>query len=164
LPLSNLFVVVLCGLMLAACGTGATPVPPTPTPRPTLEARPLPTPIPEAQSGGEIGSGEAVRLTLPGGSPVDLLYIATEAQTVTITARALTDDNAGNPLDVVLAVHDAERNRIAYDDDGARNLNGFAATDAALTALALPAGQYTLRVNAFNGVQAGEVEVQIEND
>lgn len=89
-------------------------------------------------------------------------YTIEREQVVTITARALTDDSAGNPLDVVLAVHDAGQNRIAYDDDSAAMLGGFAETDAAVQGLRLMPGAYTVHVNTFNGAQQGDISLELE--
>jgi hypothetical protein len=48
--------------------------------------------------------------------------------------------------------------RLAYNDDAM--LDGLNPLDAALVRLPLPeAGQYTIRVNSFNGASIGEVEV-----
>lgn len=111
---------------------------------------------------GEITVGETIEITLPGQTFVNLTYTADETQTVTITGAALSDDGAGNPLDVVLEVLDADNERVAYDDDGGRDVDGLAATDAVLQGLRLGPGAYTIRVNAFNGFQGGEVAVTVE--
>ncbi|MBC8098350.1 MAG: hypothetical protein H7Y11_02805, partial [Armatimonadetes bacterium] len=53
---------------------------------------------------------------------------------------------------------------VAYDDDSAAGLAGYAPTDAALIALTLPPGEYSVRVNSFNGVTVGEVELLLTLD
>lgn len=152
---------VVLAVVLAACGS-VPPPSPTITPRPTLPPRTPPTAIPTAVVADRLMLGVARGVVLPGGAFVELPYTAEAAQTVTITARALTDDGAGNVLDVVLEVLDGEMNRVAYNDDGAATLDGFAPMDAALVGLPLAAGGYVVRVNAFNGFQAGDVEVKID--
>jgi hypothetical protein len=158
------FMFVMLTVLLAACGSSATPVSPTNTPRPTLPPRTPPTAMPSPVAGGDVSPGETAVVTLPGGTPVDLMYTANEAQTVTITARAMSDDGAGNALDLVLEVLDSQHNRLVYDDDGGRFVDGLAASDAAVTGLTLVPGRYTLRVNAFNGFQRGELELTIEKE
>ncbi len=95
-------------------------------------------------------------VVLLGQTPVDVMLMLDTEQTVTITASALTDDFEGNPLDPVVEVVDSENNRLAYDDD-----DGDAERDAAITGLTLPAGDYTIRVNAFNGFQRGEIALEV---
>ena len=92
------------------------------------------------------------------------MYTVDSDQVVTITGQAITDDTNGNPLDVVLAVRDDAGNRIAYDDDGAATLDGFAETDPALQDLRLTTGTYVVHVNVFNGVQSGEIALTIETE
>ncbi|MEL6151299.1 MAG: hypothetical protein AAFV33_28080 [Chloroflexota bacterium] len=154
------FAVPIFLLMLAACSTAPPPAP-TFTPRPTLPPREAPTAIPTAVAAGDIMPGESVTVELPGSTPVDLMLQLDADVVVNITAAALTDDGEGNVLDVVLEVIDAQQTRLVYDDDGGAAIDGLAPNDAAVMGLDLQAGTYTVRVNAFNGFQRGEIEVTV---
>jgi hypothetical protein len=147
-------------VLLAACSS-APPAIPTITPRPTIEPRTPPTAVPTDVIAEPLTLGVPRAVTLPGAGFIAFPYNADDTQAVTITARALTDDGAGNVLDVVLEVLNVDMDRVAYNDDGAVALDGFAPNDAALVGLSLAAGQYTIRVNTFNGFQSGDVEVEI---
>jgi hypothetical protein len=148
--------------VLAGCGAQPTATPPTITPRPTLEPRTPPTAIPTAVAAGALTADETKTVALPGGAYVVLTYSASEAQQVRITARALSDDGAGNPLDVVVDVLDAEGVQLAYGDDRqTASDEELAPTDAEIPVLQLERGTYRVRVNAFNGFQAGRVGVSV---
>ncbi len=153
--------VIIIVAFMVGCAPAATPLPPTSTPRPTQPPRAEPTALPTPVDAGEIAVGDTVAVTLPGQAFVHLTLTMEAAQAVTITAAAQSDDGAGNPLDVVLEVLDGDNNRVAYDDDGGRNLDGLAPNDAAINDLSLEPGTYMLRVNAFNGFQAGALEVRV---
>lgn len=103
-------------------------------------------------------------IVLDGAGPVEVVYATPQSQVVTVTARALTPDPlTGFPLDPVLEVLSAAGMRLAYHDDvgeAAAEQDDLQPTDARIMRLVLPeAGEYRLRVNSFNGAQAGEVEV-----
>lgn len=153
---------VMLVLVLAACAP-STAVEPTPTPRPTLAPRTPPTPIPTAVVAGALIAGESAQVELPGQTFVELLYTADSRQQVTITAQALTDDGAGNSLDVILEILNADLEQIAYNDDGGRTAEvaDLAPTDALLSNVWLEPGRYTVRINAFNGFQRGQIEVTL---
>jgi hypothetical protein len=152
--------VILSLALFSACS----PAPlsePTVTPRPTLEPRTPPTPLPAPVQLGAVELGESILVELPGATFVELTYVVDTPQTVTIQAVALSDDAQGNSLDPVVEVIDADNDRIAYDDDGGQGRDGFSDQDTYIEGLQLEVGTYTIRVNAFNGFQAGEVEVLI---
>jgi len=144
---------VLISVWLVACGGTLPPPTPTMPPRPTLAPRSAPTAQPTAVDAGVLEVGIPLMIALPGQTPVDVRFTLATAQAVTVTVSALSDDGAGNALDVVIELMDGQRQRIAYDDDSGGGGN------AALTNLVLDAGEYSVRVNAFNGYQAGQVEV-----
>lgn len=147
-------------LTVAACGAGAPD--PTATPNPTYPPRTPPTPLPTPVDAGALVVDEPLTVELPGATMVVLTYEVDAPQTANLTAQALTDDGAGNVLDVVLEVLDSNMNRVAYDDDGGRFVDGLADSDAAIISLELSAGAYTVRINVFNGFQAGQVSVLLE--
>ncbi|MCU0495934.1 MAG: hypothetical protein MUF87_01130 [Anaerolineae bacterium] len=93
-------------------------------------------------------------LRLDGVAPSILSYDAPNAETISITVRAL------DPIDPVLEILTPNDHRLAYNDDSLGQVDGLSFSDAAVTRLALPAaGRYQIRVNSFNGVSVGQVEV-----
>lgn len=94
----------------------------------------------------------------------ELTFEASAGDVVTITARAAD-------LDPVLDVLDSSGDRLAYNDDWAGGqevesddpaLAGLRAADAAVVRIPIPTdGQYTARVNTFNGEGAGGVTVEV---
>lgn len=113
---------------------------------------------------GDISDGEAMIVTLPGGTFVLLSYSPIEDQNITITARALSDDGVGNVLDPVISVLNDAGDQIAYNDDH-HDGDGLAPSDAQIRALSVVGGEMlTIRVNAFNGFQAGDISVAIDVD
>jgi hypothetical protein len=148
-------------MVLVGCAPIVTPTP-TPTLRPTLEPRVPPTAQPPPMVLSELVPDMAVEVTLPGLTYVELPYTAEVNQMVTIVAAARSDDTQGYALDVVLEMLDDDRRHVAYNDDAPLfSLDGFATApnDAAIVGLPLSAGNYTVRVNAFNGFQSGDVEI-----
>lgn len=106
----------------------------------------------QPDSSTSLESNTALTLRLDGKSAALLTYTAPEVQTITLTVRAISE------LDPVVELLTPDGQRLAYNDDA--SLTGLAPTDAALVGLTLPeAGDYTVRVNTFNGVTEGEVEV-----
>ena len=101
---------------------------------------------------GRLEIDQPLRLSSPGGW-VNLQYESAGEEIVTISARSLEELGV---LDPVLEVLARDGTRLAYDDDGGENGN---ARIENLT-LALP-GLYTIRVNTFNGVSTGEVEITV---
>jgi hypothetical protein len=117
-------------------------------------------------------------VTLDGSGAAVVTYESSGSETVQIIARALSDesdageatDEAAPPLDTVIEVVSPSRERLAYnddyfpallDDETAADLD-LQPTDSAITALALDeAGTYEIRVNSFNGVSVGDVELQL---
>jgi hypothetical protein len=114
-----------------------------------------------------------VVVTLDGRGAIDVHYSSEGSETVFITAKALGADNDDPipPLDTVLEVVSPSGARLDYNDDYFPALLsdeiiselGLQPTDSAITALTLDeAGAYHLRVNSFNGVSTGEVELLIQ--
>lgn len=106
-------------------------------------------------------------LRLDGQTPTILAYVAAGRETITVTARALGEGTIEGlegryTLDPVIEILSPEGERLAYNDDHQAALETLTPTDAAVERLFLPEpATYTLRVNTFNGVTAGEVEVSL---
>jgi hypothetical protein len=104
-----------------------------------------------------IDSTKPITITLSG-SPVDLIYRAPEAQTITVQARSLV----GSMVDTTLEVLNAAQVRLAYNDDHGTTRANLAPFDSLISALELPAaGDYIIRVGTFNSASAGQVEVAL---
>lgn len=105
-------------------------------------------------------------LRLDGASPSILAYQAEAGETIRVAARALGEGTVAGldgtfVIDPVLELLAPDGRRLAYNDD-AGDAGADAATDALIARVVLPeAGLYTLRVNTFNGVTRGEVEVTL---
>ncbi len=109
------------------------------------------------QQDNRIFSGQPVIVDIDADSPAYLSYTADSPQRISVMAHSLEEEGA---LDTVIEVTDAQGNKLAYVDDGANRGDNV---DAQLDALYLPeAGIYTLRIDSFNGVSAGRVEVLLE--
>lgn len=155
--------VTLSLALFAGCSSAATPTPATPTPRPTTPPRTAPTPLPDIVDAGEITTDASVEAELPGGVFVRHTYTPPTDQSATITASALSDDGAGNPLDLVLRVLDDENEQIAYNDDHGTDNAALAPSDTQIPVIQLSGGTtYSIDVNAFNGFQRGQVQLEIE--
>lgn len=153
---------VVAVVLLSACSTAPPPIP-TITPRPTLPPRLPPTALPPVTNLGVLALGESLTVDLPGGVPVDVDFVLPDDAVVRISGRALSDDGAGNALDVVLSVLTPTDEQLAYNDDGGLQAGEpFAPSDAVIDGLVLPGGDYRVRVNAFNGFQAGTIELRID--
>lgn len=108
-------------------------------------------------------------LRLDGQIPTILAYVAAGGETVTVTARALGEGTIEGlegtyTLDTVIEMLSPDGERLAYNDDyrTTTTLENLTVTDSAIERLLLPeAATYTIRVNTFNGVTAGEVEVSL---
>ena len=100
-----------------------------------------------------------VTVTLHGDArPADLVYSAAEGEQITVIARSLRDE----PMDVTLEILRDEQ-RVAFNDDQGTEREGLSAQDSAIENLVLTSsGDYTIRVNSFNGAQSGDIEVTIE--
>ncbi len=109
------------------------------------------------QQDNRILSGQPVIVDIDADNPAYLSYTADSPQRISIVAHSLEEDGI---LDTVIEVTDAQGNKLAYVDDGANRADNV---DAQLDVLYLPeAGIYTLRIDSFNGVSAGQVEVLLE--
>jgi hypothetical protein len=105
-------------------------------------------------------------------APALLTYDSAGDELIDIRTRALNTPAQDSALDTTLAVIAPDGQLLAYNDDTLLppiepNTEGPDAAprlqrDAELTALYLPqAGAYTLRVDSFNGVSAGQAEVTL---
>jgi len=108
-----------------------------------------------------ITPGEPVIVTLDGGGPVELSYSGATIKTVTITARSL---EAPNVIDVTLQVIDPYGRPVpgGFADDHDTDRADLDEHDAVIENLELFRGSYRLRVDSFNGVSKGRVEVIVE--
>jgi hypothetical protein len=97
-------------------------------------------------------------------------YSSEGDETVWISAKAISTEDAF-PLDTVIEVVSPSGERLAYNDDYFPALVSESVvselelqpTDSAISFLTLTdAGDYQLRVNSFNGVSTGEVEVLLQ--
>lgn len=108
----------------------------------------------QAQEDNQLVLGEVLRVNLSTDDPVQLFFIAEEAQTITLTAQTV---ESGNMPDAVLWVVDSENHLLTYNDNLGENNN------PRIENLYLAqAGIYTIYVDSFNGVSEGEVEILIE--
>lgn len=135
---------------------------------PTMAAAVATTQDSTAVQGNSITFIEAdttTTLRLDGQTPTILAYVAAGRETITVTARALGEGTIEGlegtyTLDPVIEILSPEGERLAYNDDHRTTLEHLTPTDAAIERLFLPEpATYTLRVNTFNGVTAGDVEV-----
>jgi hypothetical protein len=109
----------------------------------------------QAQEENQLVLDEALIVTLSADRPTRLLYIADEAQTITLIAQAVSE-NVDAP-DVVLWIVDNDNHLLAYNDNVGDDSN------PKINKLYLPqSGFYTIYVDSFNGVSEGEVEVIIQ--
>jgi len=118
--------------------------------------------ITAAQDAPTITLDEPQTVTLNADAPAMLIYSAEESHYITVTTRAIS---GGDDLpDTVLEVLTLDYERLAYDDDTVFVENGeiVIQRDAQLPDLLLPEpGDYRIRVDSFNGVSEGEVEVLV---
>jgi len=90
-----------------------------------------------------------VQVRITADSPTLLTYQARAGDVISVTTRALDE-----ALDTTLELYDADGQRVAFNDDHAGSV------DAALLRVRLERdGLYTLALDSFNGVSAGDVEV-----
>lgn len=108
----------------------------------------------QAQDESQLVLGEMLRVNLSTDAPVQLFFIADEAQTITLTAQTVESENTP---DAVLWIVDSENHLLAYNDNLGENNN------PRIENLYLAqAGSYTIYVDSFNGVSEGQVEILIE--
>jgi hypothetical protein len=99
-------------------------------------------------------------VTLSGEGAAEIPYEVDEPTVVTIIVRNLESEN---PIDTTLQVLDPAGKPLAFNDDHHTTREDLSPTDSVLENLPLTAvGTYTLRLNSFNGVSKGEVELRIE--
>lgn len=119
----------------------------------------------------QLEAGVPLRVTLDGTDAAMIAYASGGSETVRLFARAAVSDSDAPPFDVVVEVISPDGQRIAYNDDYAAALIPAATvtslnlqpTDAVIPVLTLDvSGEYLIRVNSFNGVSVGEVEVTLE--
>jgi hypothetical protein len=111
---------------------------------------------------GQIGvtPDTPIIITLNGDArPADLVYQADVDEQITIVAHSLGDE----PIDVTLEVLQDEQ-RLAFNDDHQTEREGLSAQDSVIENLVFSgAGDYTIRLNSFNGAQSGDIKVIIES-
>ncbi len=98
---------------------------------------------------------------LTGQGPMDVLYTASGAETIHITARSV----AANTVDTTVEVLGPDGRSLAYNDDRDPSIRDsrLGAYDSAIQELALPgAGTYIIRVGSYNNTGIGAVEVLVE--
>ncbi|MDQ7027869.1 MAG: hypothetical protein Q9P01_21415 [Anaerolineae bacterium] len=99
---------------------------------------------------------DEVTVTITAASPAILVFANdTAGQVITLTARAI--DNA--QVDPVLWIIDSDSQLLAYNHNTLSD-DGLIDVSARISNLVLPTiGLYTVYIDSFNGVGAGEVEV-----
>lgn len=101
-----------------------------------------------------------VTISLDTSSTVLLNYKATANETVTITARALEENN---PVDPILTLTDDAGTELASNDDHRTNRTDLSPRDSLIDGFTFPStGRYTIVVTAFDG--SGDVEVLISDN
>ena len=103
-------------------------------------------------------------VTLDGENPTLLIYEAiAPGDVITVSGRSLEADAEPPAVrDVILAVLDADGEQLAYNDNHNSDRDDLAPADALIERLLLPeAGTYTIRVDTYGGIFAGEVEVTL---
>ena len=96
-----------------------------------------------------------------GDSPVWLTFEGNQGDRVTITTLSVDTES---PVDTTLELLSSDNQRLAYADDVLAD-DGTLDSHAQLSAFDLPeSGTYRLRVDSFNGVSEGEVEVLLQVD
>lgn len=109
----------------------------------------------QAQEANQLVLDEALIISLSADRPTRLLYIADEMQTVTLAAKAISEND--HAPDVVLWIVDSNNHLLAYNDNFGDESN------SGIENLYLSqSGDYTIYVDSFNGVSEGEVEVIIQ--
>lgn len=92
-------------------------------------------------------------------SPIILAYQAQRGDIINITARAIDD------IDVVLEVLNPQNERIAFNDNHHTSNEDISVSDAVIEHLSLnEAGNYLIRVDSFNGVSVGDVEITLHTE
>lgn len=91
--------------------------------------------------------------------PVDLVYQADGGEQINISARSM----ASEPIDTTLEIL-RDNQRLAFNDDHKTSRSGLSRLDSEIENFVFPAaGDYTIRINSFNGAQGGAVEIYIES-
>lgn len=116
-------------------------------------------PVAQANDAIVLENNTPIIINLDETSPIILAYSAQRGDIINLTARAIDD------VDVVLEVLDAQDTRIAFNDNHHTDNNEISASDAVIENLSLnEAGVYLVRVDSFNGVSVGDVEITLENE
>lgn len=108
-----------------------------------------------------IEANTPLTLRINGQSAAVMTYSSPGNETITLTARALGGESEA-VFDTIIELASPDGTRLAYNDDLTASVEGLSATDSQITHffLAEP-GAYTIRVNSFNGVTEGEVEITL---
>lgn len=110
--------------------------------------------IAQAQENQQLILGKTLKIHLSADAPVQLLYTADEAQTITVSAQAIESDNSP---DVVLWIVDNDNHLLAYNDNFGDSSN------PRIENLSVDKGDYYIYVDSFNGVSEGDVDVLVKN-
>lgn len=95
------------------------------------------------------------------GEPISIRYVASGAETVTVTARSLESIGV---IDTLLEVLTSDDVSLATNDDHATTRANLSRFDSVLDEIELPqAGTYTFVVSTFSGQGAGSIEVLLES-
>lgn len=106
-----------------------------------------------------INLNSPVTVSLSTSAAVLLNYKASANETVSVTARALEENN---PVDPILTITDASGAELATNDDHRTNRTDLAPRDSLIDGFTFPsAGRFTITVTAFDG--AGDVEILISD-
>lgn len=101
--------------------------------------------------------GTALTLTLDGQGAAVATFTAASGDHVTLSAQAIDD------LDTTLELLGPNGRRAAFNDDHGTDDPALAASDSRILWLTLDhAGEYVVRVDSFNGVTAGDVQLTLD--
>ena len=127
---------------------------------PTTEA-PMALPTVASSSAQTIVANTPVEIQLTGSGPVDLVYMGSVNEVISVTARSL---ETGGAVDTTLEVLDANNTRLSYNDDHGTTRADLDSYDSYIRDLKLTSdGEVIIRVNSFSGVATGRVEVLVES-
>lgn len=117
-----------------------------------------PTPQPITINPGELPTktllaSEPLRLHLSG--PLDLAYTVDGPETISVAVHSLPSN--ATPLDTTIEITDPQGNQVAFNDDLTADSRDAGVTNVDLKA----AGTYTIRLNTFDLLQGGGVEVDL---
>jgi hypothetical protein len=129
---------------------------PTATATTEAPAAVIPTAAGSAQT---IAANTPVEVQLTGSGAVELTYVGSANEVISVTARSLETDGA---VDTTLEILDSSNARLGYNDDHGSNRTDLGSFDSYIRDLKLTSsGEVIIRVNSFSGVASGRVEVTV---